>query len=69
MVFGFFHMYDSYTFIFHKEKYRITVIFLRNDVLILDGKENMEAGAIWFELTVPRIKNKEIFQKVESKIY
>ena len=45
------------------------VIFLQNDTLILNGKENKEAGAICFELRVPRKKNKEIFQKVPSKIY
>ena len=46
-----------------------SVIFLRNGVLILNGKENKEAGAICFELRVPRKKNKEIFWKVPSKIY
>jgi hypothetical protein len=37
--------------------------------LILNGKENMEAGAICFELRIPRKKNKEIFLKVPPKIY
>ena len=43
--------------------------FLWNDVLIPNGKENKEAGAICFELRVPRKKDKEIFWKVLSKIY
>ena len=38
-------------------------------VLILNGKENKEAGAIFFELRVPRKDNKEIFQKVPSNIH
>ena len=46
-----------------------SVIFLRNGVLILNGKENKEAGAICFESRVQRKKNKEIFCKVPSKIY
>ena len=46
-----------------------SIIFLQNGVLILNGKENKEAGAICFELRVPRKKNKEIFWKVPSKIY
>ena len=45
------------------------VIFLRNDVLILNSKENKEAGAICFEIRIPRKKNKEILGKVLSKIY
>ena len=46
-----------------------SVIFLRNDVLILNGKENKEAGAICFELRIPRKKNKKLLRKVPSKIY
>ena len=46
-----------------------SIIVLQNDVLILNGKENKEAGAIYFELRVPRKKGKEIFWKVPSKIY
>ena len=37
--------------------------------MILNGKENKEAGAICFVLRVPRKKNKEIFWKVPSKLY
>jgi hypothetical protein len=37
--------------------------------LILNGKENKEAGAICFDLRVPRKKNKEMFWKFPSKIY
>jgi hypothetical protein len=65
-------MYDlgvSYTFNFRKKFTESSVIFLWNCVLILNGKENKEAGAICFELRVPRKKNKEIFWKVPSKIY
>ena len=46
-----------------------SVIFLRNGVLILNGKENKEAGAICFEIRIPRKKNKELLRKVPSKIY
>ena len=56
-------MYDlgvSYTFHFHKKKYRITIVFLLNDALILDGKENKEAGAICFEIRIARKKKKEL---------
>ena len=37
--------------------------------MILNGKENKEAGAICFDLRVPRKKNKEMFWKFPSKIY
>ena len=69
---GFFHMYDlgvSYTFHFHKKNTESSVIFLRNDVLILNGKENKEASAICFEIRIPKKKNKELLRKVPSKIY
>ena len=46
-----------------------SVIFLRNGVLILNGKENKEAGAICFEIRIPRKKNKELLRKVPPKIY
>ena len=46
-----------------------SVIFLRNGVLILNWKENKEAGAICFEIRIPRKKNKELLWKVPSKIY
>ena len=48
-----------YTFNFRKKNTESSVIFLRNGVLILNEKENKEAGAICFELGVPRKKNKE----------
>ena len=59
---GFFHMHDlgvSYT----------SVIFLRNDVLILNGKENKEASAICFEIRIPKKNNEELLREVPSKIY
>ena len=37
--------------------------------MILSGKENKEAGAICFEIRIPRKKNKELLRKVPSKIY
>jgi hypothetical protein len=46
-----------------------SVIYLRNGVLILNGKENKEAGAICLEIRITREKNKELLQKVQSKIY
>ena len=52
-----------------KKKLESSIIFLWNGVLILIVKENKEAGAIYFELWVPRKKNKEIFWKAPSKIY
>ena len=45
------------------------VMILRNDVLILNGKENKEASAICFEIRIPKKKNKELLLKVPSKIY
>ena len=65
-------MYDlgvSYTFHFHKKNTESSVIFLRNDVLILNGKENKKASAICFEIRIPKKKNKELLRKVPSKIY
>jgi hypothetical protein len=65
-------MYDlgvSYTFHFHKKNTESSVIFLRNDVLILNGKENREATAICFEIRIPKKKNKEFFRKFPSNIY
>ena len=52
-----------------KENMESSIIFLRNDVLILNGKENKEATAICFEIRIPKKKNKELLQKVPSKIY
>ena len=65
-------MYDlgiSYTFHFHKENTESSVIFLRNDVLILNGKENKEASAICFEIRIPKKNKEEFLRKVPSKIY
>ena len=46
-----------------------SVIFLRNDVLIFNGKENKEASAVCFEVRIPKKKNEELLRKVPSKIY
>jgi hypothetical protein len=46
-----------------------SVIFLRNDVFILNGKENKQARAICFEIRIPKKKNKELLRKVPSNIY
>ena len=49
---GFFQIYDSdvsYTFHFRKKITEPSVIFLRNGILILNGKEDEEIGAICFE--------------------
>jgi hypothetical protein len=46
-----------------------SIIFLRNGVLILNWKENKEAGAICFEIRIPSKKNKYLLRKVPSKIY
>jgi hypothetical protein len=46
-----------------------SIIFLWNGVLILNGKENKEAGAICFEIRIPRKKNNKVLRKVPSKIY
>ena len=54
---------------FYKENKESSVIFLRNDVLILNGKEIKEASAICFEVRVPKKKNEELLRKVPSKIY
>ena len=65
-------MYDlgvSYTFHFYKEIRESSVIFLQNDALILNGKENKEANAIYFEIRIPKKKNKKILRKVPSKNY
>ena len=59
----------SYTLHFHKKDTESSVIFLRNDGLILNGKENKEASAICFEIRIPKKKNKELLWKVPSKIY
>ena len=58
-----------YTFNVRKKITESSLIFLWNGVLILNGNENKEAGAICFELRITRKKNKEIFWEVPSKIY
>ena len=69
MAFGFFHM--IWVFPIHstsvKKNTESSVKSLRNDVLILNGKENKEAGAICFELRIQRKKNKEILWKSPIK--
>jgi hypothetical protein len=65
-------MYDlgvSYTFHFRKKNMESSVIFLWNDVLILNGKKNKEASAICFEIRIPKKNNKKLLRKVPSKIY
>ena len=65
-------MYDlgvSYTFHFHKKNRDPSIIFLQNDVLILNGKENKEASAICFEIRIPKKNYEELLRKVPSKIY
>ena len=37
--------------------------------MIFNGKENKEAGAICFEIRIPRKKNKELLRKVPSKLF
>ena len=59
-------MYDlgvSYTIHFRKEITESSVIFLRNGILILNGKENNEAAAICFEIRIPKKKNRELLRK------
>ena len=51
-----------------KKNTESSVIFLQNDVLILNGKENKEASAICFEIRILKKKNKELLRKVPSKI-
>ena len=53
---------------FHKNT-ESSLIFLRNDVLIHNGKENKESRAICFEIRIPKKKNKELLWKVPSNIY
>ena len=70
--FGFFYMCDlgvSFTFHFLKQITESFVIFSRNGVLILRWKENKEAGAICFEIRLPRKMSKELLRRVPSKIY
>ena len=65
-------MYDlgvSHTFHFRKKIMEASVIFLRNGVLILNGKENNEATAICFEIKISKKKKYELSRKVPSKIH
>ena len=65
-------MYDlgvSHTFHFRKKIMEASVIFLRNGVLILNGKENKEASAICFEIRILKKNNQELLRKVPSKIH
>ena len=60
-------MYDldvSYTFHFHEKNTESSTIFLQNDVLILNGKENKEASAICFEIRILKKNNEESLRKV-----
>jgi hypothetical protein len=59
----------SYTFNLNKKNTASSVILLRTDVLILNGKENKEASAICFEIRIPKKKNEELLRRVPSKIY
>ena len=52
-----------------KKNTESSVVCLRNDILILNEKENKEATAICFEKRIPRKKNKKLLRKVPSKIY
>ena len=64
-------MYDlgvSYTFRFLKKNMESSVIFLRNNVLILNGNENKEGSAIYFEIRILKKNNEELLRKVPSKI-
>ena len=50
-----------------KKNTESSVIFLRNGVLILNGKEDKEATAICFEIRIQKKKNKELLWDVQSK--
>ena len=57
-------MYDmgvSYTF------HNFTESFLRNGVLILNGKDNKEAGTIYLEIKDPKEKEQEIIKESPIK--
>ena len=63
-------MYDlgvSYKSHFHRENTELSVTYLQNDVLILNGKENKEKTAICFEIRIPKKKNKELLRKKTKK--
>jgi hypothetical protein len=44
-----------------------SAIFLRNGLLIFNGKENKEAGAISFEIMIPRKKKMNYYAKSHQK--
>ena len=50
----------SYTFHFHKKNTKSSVIFLQNDVLIPNRKENKKASAICFEVRIPKKKKEKL---------
>jgi hypothetical protein len=49
------------------KKYESSIIFLRNDVLILNGKENKEAAAICFEIRIPKKRKRNYYGKSHQK--
>ena len=51
------------------KKKESSMIFLRNGVLILNGKENSKAAVISFETRISKKKNVELLWKVPSKSY
>ena len=59
----------SYTLHFHKKDTESSIIFLWNDGLILNGKENKEASPICFEVRILKKNNEELLRKVPSKIH
>ena len=70
MFFGFFHICDlgvSFTFHFRKKIEESSVIILLNGVLILNWKENKEAGAYCFVIRTPREKTKNYYGKSRQK--
>jgi hypothetical protein len=62
-------MYDLGVSTSVKKNAESSVIFLRYDVLILNGKENKKTSAICFEIRILKKKNEELLRKVPSKIY
>ena len=64
-----FHLGVSFTLHFHKKITEFSVVFLQNGILILSWIKYKAAGAICFEIMIPRKKNKELIWKVPSKVY
>ena len=50
-----------------QKKMESFIIFLRNDVLIPNGKENKETSAIYFEIRIPKKNNEEYYGKSHQK--